>query len=61
MTSPPKYDPEDLARYEMTEDEAEEIREGLASIDRGETASMDEVWADAMAAIDAVSKRRRTG
>ena len=51
MTSPPKYDSDDLARYEMTDDEADEIREGLAAIDRGDTASMDEVLADAMAAL----------
>ncbi len=51
MPSPPKYDPDEIARYAMTEDEADEIREGLAAIDRGETVSMDEVWADAMAAL----------
>ncbi len=36
------YDPADLAQYDLTEEEAEGIRQGMLEMDRGETVDGDE-------------------
>jgi predicted transcriptional regulator len=44
-TERPKYDPAELAKYDMTEEEAEAVREGLEQIDRGEAVDGKESFA----------------
>jgi hypothetical protein len=51
-TERPEYDPAELAKYDLTEDEAEDLRQGLLEIDRGETVPLAEAHAEIMAELE---------
>jgi len=62
----PKYDPADLSKYDLTEEEAEDIRQGMLEIDRGETISLDQLSAEISAELQAElrlqeEREQRTG
>jgi hypothetical protein len=59
----PKYDPEELAKYDLTAEEAEGIRRGLEQIDRGETVDLDASTDEILATLEALTRvrERRAG
>ena len=59
----PKYDPDDLAKYDLTEEEADGIRQGMLEIDRGETVDGAESFKRILDELEEMTRirERRTG
>lgn len=59
----PTYDPAELAKYDMTEEEAEAVREGLEELDRGESIPLARAFDELHAELEALLEvqQRRTG
>jgi hypothetical protein len=60
-TRRPTYDPDELAKYDLTEEEAEDLRQGLEEADRGEGVPLAQVRAELLAELEAIARVRRTG
>jgi hypothetical protein len=61
MKPQPQYDPEELSRHDLTEEEAEDLRQGLLEVDRGETVPLAQVRAQMLAMLEARARDRRAG
>ena len=61
MSTPPTYDPAELAAEGLTEEEAEGIRVALEQIDRGETVSSEDLRAELTALVGQGDGPRKTG
>jgi hypothetical protein len=67
-TERPKYDPVELAAAGLTEEEAEDLRQGLEEVDRGEGMSGVQFFAELREDLEALAqieerreRARRTG
>ncbi len=56
-----RYDPAELEAHSLTEEEAEEIREAMEEVDRGESRPLEDVRTELLAEIEAVARVRRAG
>ncbi len=61
MASSTKIDPAELEAAGLTADEAKDIGDGLAEIDRGEVIEGAEALAQTLTELEALSRARRTG
>jgi hypothetical protein len=62
MSTPrPTYDPDELSKHDLTEEEAEDLRQGLEEADRGEGIPLAQVRAELLTELEAIARVRRTG
>jgi hypothetical protein len=61
--TPPRYDPTELEAMGLTEEEAEDIRQGMEEVDRGETVPLKESFDQIIAELEELTRvrERRTG
>jgi hypothetical protein len=61
MKTPPRYDPEELAREGLSESDAEQLQRATEALDRGEGIPGDKAFADILRELEALSRVRRAG